>query len=131
MIGTGALNNEIRTKIEQLGLSRQVEIVSETNEMPTYYGSADLFLFPSHYEGLGITLVEAQASGLKCLSSNTVPKEVQCGLVEFKSLEDGAPAWGNYIANLLENDNLHIDESLLSRYDAKNTAKMIEAVYAP
>lgn len=37
----------------------------------------DIFLFPSLYEGLGIVLVEAQCSGMMCLASTEVPKEVE------------------------------------------------------
>lgn len=94
MIGKGEMDAEVRSKIAELGLMDSVTIVPETSEMPKYYKAADLLLLPSHYEGLAITLIEAQASGLKCLSSDTVSKEAQCGLIDYKPLNVGASTWG-------------------------------------
>lgn len=47
----------------------------------------DIFILPSHFEGLGLVLIEAQASGLPCFASDTVPKEADVtGLVEYIEL---------------------------------------------
>lgn len=51
-----------------------LENIKNVNE---YMQAFDLFLFPSLYEGLGIVLIEAQASGLKCFASDTIPKNVK------------------------------------------------------
>lgn len=129
MIGNGKLDSDVRDEINKLNLKDHIAIVPETSDMPKYYRGADLFLFPSHYEGLGIVLVEAQASGLKCLASDTVPRDTQCGLVNYQSLKDGAAAWGGYINDLINDNHLAINDALLKRYDIRNTVGIIDRVY--
>ena len=73
MVGKGKMETEVISEIERLGLSDKITLVRETGEMELYYKNADIYLFPSNYEGLGITLIEAQASGLKCLASDAIP----------------------------------------------------------
>lgn len=128
MVGSGKMDLQVDEEIKRLGIDEHVTRVRETSEMDQYYKNADLYLFPSNYEGLGITLIEAQASGLKCLASDTVPKESQCGLVEYRSLGDGYSMWGRYISELLESVKA-VDENALEYFDVKNTAKQVDAVY--
>jgi glycosyltransferase involved in cell wall biosynthesis len=101
MVGKGMMEAEVEAEIKRLGLVNQITCVYETSEMEKYYKNADVYLFPSNYEGLGITLIEAQASGLKCLASDVVPRESQCGLVKYKPLQDGYFSWGGYSQNCL------------------------------
>src|SRR5207247_253581 len=76
--------------------------------LPSIYSGADLFLFPSHYEGFGIPMVEAFACGTPVLSSagGALP-EVSGGAAEI--LEDNTPrAWSAKIAELLsDSSKLH------------------------
>lgn len=90
MIGKGKMESQVRNEIERLGLSQSITLIRETNQMEEYYQNADIYLLLSNYEGLPITLIEAQASGLKCLASDEISKESQCGLVEYKPLADGS-----------------------------------------
>ena len=57
--------------------------------------SIDLFLFPSLYEGLGNVLIEAQASGVPCITSSGTPKDadLNMGLVKFIDLKDSIDIW--------------------------------------
>lgn len=130
MVGKGKMDSEVRTAINKFGLAENVIIVTETNEMPKYYQSADIFLLPSNYEGLGIVLIEAQASGLKCLASDNIPNEVQCGLVRFKPLQDGARAWGHTIEELIHDDEMKINLEQLNHYSIEYTVKLMDKVYS-
>lgn len=61
-----------------------------------------LLLMPSHFEGLSITLIEAQAAGLPCLVSDTVTRQAQCGLIKYKPLESGPTNWARTIMEILD-----------------------------
>jgi glycosyltransferase involved in cell wall biosynthesis len=96
LIGDGPLRPEIEARARRLGLWRKIHFAGVRTDVPRLMLAAmDLFLFPSLYEGLGICLLEAQAAGLRCLVSDTVPKEVLRipGSVEFLSLSAGKDFW--------------------------------------
>ena len=54
-----------------------IKFIPSNNEIYKYYSAFDLFVLPSKYEGLGIVLVEAQVSGIPCITSNNVPHAVK------------------------------------------------------
>lgn len=62
----------------ELGVSDSVIFYGKSNHTANLYNAMDVFLFPSLYEGLGMVLIEAQANGLPCVVSSTVPSEANC-----------------------------------------------------
>ena len=128
MVGSGKMSKEVDEAINSLKLNSYVHRVPETSDMSVFYKNADLYLFPSNYEGLGITLIEAQASGLKCLASTAVPLESQCGLVEYKPLSDGHVKWGTYIEEIIET-NKEVSFQSLKKFDIKASTKQMYSLY--
>ena len=76
LIGKGQLMDNVKTQVDALGLQKKVSFLGLKSNANDYYRAMDYFLFPSFYEGLPGTVVEAQASGLKCLISDTITTEV-------------------------------------------------------
>ncbi len=74
-IGDGVLRDAIDNKMKEYGLESRYQILSNRSDVPELLRAADLFLFPSKYEGLGIAAIEAQIAGLRCVISDVVPKE--------------------------------------------------------
>jgi len=64
----------------------------------------DMIILPSFHEGLPYVIVEAQTSGLRCVVSEYVTKEVDAtGNVAFLPLLESADNWAEYICSELDN----------------------------
>ena len=77
LLGDGPLQEKIRQKVESLDLAESVVFAGLQKEPAPFYSAMDVFCFPSLWEGLPLTLVEAQYSGLSCMLSENVTKEVE------------------------------------------------------
>lgn len=65
--GEGPLRASLEEKTASLGLSDRVKLPGQREDVPDLYKCADLFIHPSHREGLPVSLMEAKASGLPCV----------------------------------------------------------------
>jgi glycosyltransferase EpsF len=74
-VGTGELIDSLKVKIKSYNLNNNVILVGKTAIPEAYYNMFDIFILPSIFEGLGISLVEAQANGLPCIISDNIPQE--------------------------------------------------------
>ena len=77
LIGTGELENEIKEKVESLSLKEKVIFLGARADVNKIMQAMDVFILPSLFEGLPVVGVEAQASGLPCIISDTVSKDVK------------------------------------------------------
>ena len=96
----------------------------------------DFFLLPSLFEGLGVVLVEAQATGLPCLVSSVIPDEVMItSLIEKHQLSASPYSWAEHLMNMIlkkKNDrklNNYSNQLALAGYDIKKEAKRLENIY--
>lgn len=76
LAGDGFLKESVEKKACELGISDKVLFLGQRDDIPGLLQAADLFVLPSLYEGLPISCLEAQASGLPCLISDTITDEV-------------------------------------------------------
>lgn len=98
LIGIGSLKEEIKALVDEKGLTDSVLFIGAINNVPDYLQMMDVFVFPSLFEGLGIVLIEAQASGLNCIASSTVPQEAN--VTEFVTnldLSISAEKWADVV----------------------------------
>ena len=97
--------------------------------------SIDLFLFPSLYEGLGNVLIEAQASGVPCITSSGTPKDadLNMGLVKFIDLKDSIDIWIREILESFNRERLgknEIRDSFLSTgYNIEQVRDRLAKIY--
>ncbi|MCE5189672.1 MAG: glycosyltransferase family 1 protein [Eubacteriales bacterium] len=94
LVGDGQDRPQIEAQISRLGLERDVVLAGFREDVPALLSAFDLFVLPSVFEGLGIVLIEAQASGLSCLASDAIPRDTQIADCAYLSLDDTA-AWAN------------------------------------
>ena len=76
LVGEGELEQQIRDKVAELGLQRDVIFTGARSDVAKLYSAMDVFCLPSRYEGFGLVALEAQANGLPVLLSKAVPEEV-------------------------------------------------------
>lgn len=100
MAGNGEdVKSILEERVRGWGLARSIRIIGARSDIPTLMSCSSLLLFPSVAEGLGMVAVEAQASGLRVLASDSVPRECEVipGMVVFKPLIAGATAWAKEV----------------------------------
>ncbi|WP_419872075.1 glycosyltransferase family 1 protein [Candidatus Pristimantibacillus sp. PTI5] len=92
LAGDGPLRQEMEQKAKELGIDAKVKFLGIRSDVSCLLQAFDVFVFPSHHEGLPVTLVEAQAAGLPCIISDHITTEVDMGihLVKFFSLKNEA-----------------------------------------
>jgi len=134
LVGDGPLRKKMEAKVKKLIISEAVTFLGMRSDVNRIYSAADVFVFPSLFEGLGIVLIEAQTSGLLCIvSKDRVPHEAKItDRLRFITLEKGAKFWSEYIQQSLKEDfprKLSIKCPEIKDYDVKQTVNMLETIY--
>ncbi|MBP5247488.1 MAG: glycosyltransferase [Fibrobacter sp.] len=110
LLGDGPLQEQVKQKVNSLGLSNAVIFVGLQKDTAPFYSAMDVFAFPSLWEGLPLTLVEAQYCGLPCVVSHTVTKEVVVSKAfEFFDLKS-AKVWTNCLQKTFRQNELTSDQ---------------------
>mgnify|MGYP000453049574 CR=1 FL=1 len=132
LVGDGKDRMKIEKKVKSLGLVDNVVFMGVRNDVNDIFQAMDIFVFPSLYEGLPVTMIEAQAAGLPCVISDHVPKEciITTGLVTVKKLSDTPKEWAQYILKKLKakREN-HLKEIQQAGYDINIAAHKLEQYY--
>ncbi len=118
IVGGGELENELRKKALECGQAENIIFLGMRDDVERVIQCFDLFLFTSKYEGFGMVLVEAQASGLHCIVSDVVPRETAVtDNIEYISLKAPVSEWAKKIELQREAE---VDRKRLS-YEACNS----------
>lgn len=101
LVGQGEKRAEIEQQIAELGISKSVIFAGVRSDVPALLSAMDVFVFPSLYEGMPNTVIEAQATGLPCVIADTITKEAGItDLVKYLSLSFRKEQWVNEILNV-------------------------------
>lgn len=135
LIGQGEDEEKIRKKIDDLKIQNSVYMMGLQSNISDWLSTFDLFLFPSIFEGLSISAMEAQASGVPILASdNVIPSEVKMNdNFCFLSLNENAESWAKNACNMLQQAE-RIDYKMVKKafedagYDIVMEAKKLEKI---
>lgn len=136
IVGTGPDEKKIKAKIQQHPYKERIIFYGETDNPTAFYSAMDVFVFPSRYEGLPVVLLEAQISGLPCVVSDRVTREVNLGDINWKSIDGDPQLWADAILAVkirtaeerLAYREEHIEE--IQKYDITQTVKQLEKIYS-
>ncbi|MCR5595096.1 MAG: glycosyltransferase [Lachnospiraceae bacterium] len=94
LCGDGGLKSECEALAKSLNVDDRVIFTGNQKNVWEYYSAMDIFAFPSEYEGLPGVVVEAQASGLKCIMSDTITGDVMVtDRIERLPISEGESVW--------------------------------------
>lgn len=124
LVGKGELEDKIKEKIKALNLDGSVIFTGVRSDIPALLSAMDVFVFPSFYEGMPNTVIEAQATGLPCLIADTITKEANVtGLVRYMPLK--APEeWAKEALNMISDTRMQTKKIMIRNgYDIENVSK--------
>ena len=132
LVGLGDLEAKLKQKVKDLNLQEKVHFLGLRNDVPELLQAMDVFLFPSLFEGLPVSLIEAQTTGIKCVISDGVPVEsvLVKENVQVISLKENAEKWANKILEIKNFERKDVSEIIKQKgYDIKENAKKLEEKY--
>lgn len=131
LIGDGQLRPKMEEKAQQLGIGAQVIFLGLRSDVQDLYNAMDLFVLPSHYEGLPVVGVEAQANGLSCLFSTAVTRETKLTKnAAFFELSQGAERWAEKIVSCTGERNPEVEKEMREAgFDIDAAALKLEHMY--
>jgi len=131
LAGVGELLEDCKEKCERLGIDDAVFFLGYRNDISQLLHAMDFFVMPSLYEGFPVTVVEAQASGVSVILSDTITKEVKLTpLVHYFELNQGSQEWAKEILAISHTNRDGWADVLCDKgYDVKTAVKTLENVY--
>ena len=133
LVGTGPLEDKVKSKVVEKGLSDCVHFLGNRKDMNRIYQAMDVFVFPSLFEGLGIVAIEAQAAGVPIVCSEGLPPETDITPIYRKLLlSDGEEKWANAALEMAQNLKAHTNMQqyvIDAGFDMNVTAKYMEGYY--
>ena len=129
LVGGGTLEDYIRKLVLDEGLDGKVLFLGNRTDVANILKSSDVFVFPSLYEGFGIAVLEAEASGMPAVVSDKVPASIcKANNIKLLSLDTDLSEWCDTILKLEgeRNESVNIGSE---KYDINNILKELYDVY--
>ena len=121
--------------ISENGLSDHIKMLGVRSDIDVLMRKASAFVLPSHYEGMPLVLIEAQASGLPCVVADTFSHEVdfEIGNLQWLPLDGDAARWADAIEAAIAQGRAPKDHVVRvvkdKRFDSKMFAETLCHLY--
>ncbi|MBQ9686741.1 MAG: glycosyltransferase family 1 protein [Oscillospiraceae bacterium] len=128
LVGEGPLQLEMAQKAVDLGIAEDVIMTGNRNDVPELLAAMDVFAFPSLFEGLPVTLIEAQAAGLPCVISDAITRDVDISPLIERLPIDSAEAWADALLEKREHRDVTRD-IVRAGFDVQASTQRISELY--
>ena len=133
LIGDGELRASIEQQVQVLSLENHVRFLGIRSDVNKWLMAADVFLFPSIHEGLPMSLVEAQCSGLPCVVSDVVPQEAcMTDLITRLPINNKEAKWAETIIHsfpISYDRSSYVQQIAGAGYDIRQNVKVLQNLY--
>lgn len=135
LVGDGELASEIKSLAKRLKIEEHVIFAGMQMDIAAYLSAMDIFIFPSLWEGLPLSLIEAQASGLNCIASENIDISANVtNRVKMLPINNGTTEWVNAIngSKKLDRDKSSEEQIQLlikGGFDSVTNVEKLEGLY--
>ena len=127
MVGDGPNKSTLIAKLQEKGLENRYLILSNRNDISDLLNLMDIFVFPSLYEGLPLSLIEAQIAKKPCFISDSINSQaIISNLVTGLSLGKGVGKWAKVILNYKRPTEIIVNDA---DWNIANITKQLEQIY--
>ena len=131
--GTGALIDQVKAHAKTKGVLEKISFVGVVNNVNEYMMAMDVFIFPSIFEGFPVAALEAQASGLCIILSDTITNEVDLtNNICRMDLKQSPMEWAQRAVTLPTSAESRTAQNIViaeSQYNIKTAVKQFEELY--
>lgn len=131
LIGRGCLYEEIKKMVDSRNLSNVILFLGIQNNVYEWLSAMDIFIMPSLYEGLPVSLIEVQANGLPAIVSDAITDSVKLQKnMSYKSLLDGPMEWAKEIIKVIDQNCREYNSNCVSEggFDINETTEIYESI---
>jgi glycosyltransferase involved in cell wall biosynthesis len=129
ILGNGELNDDIKNEMKKQNLQNNVILHEPVNNINDYYDAMDIFLLPSLYEGFPVSLVEAQASGVCSIVSETIDCTAKINNNVYFLPNNDVNKWSDAILNHVNNNRTNVNMSDFNDFDISHSYKFLYDIY--
>ena len=135
LVGIGDLQEKIKNRVKEYGIENNIYFLNIRKDISNILHSTDLFILPSISEGLGLVLLEAQASNVRCLVSEAIQPEVDLGvgLINTIRLDESPKIWAKTAFNILDkkkSNTFELKKAIKNkRYDLNSIINILSNIY--
>ena len=127
LIGEGELQKDIKQKVKEYGLEKNVKFLGNREDIPELMRAMDIFIFPSLYEGFPISLIEAQAADIRCIISTSISENVLLSdKIRQLDLNEPVEIWRDAI---LEENFINHNYKDIEEFNIQKIIKKVEIMY--
>ncbi len=132
LVGDGYLQHIVQDQVAALGIQDHVIFTGVRSDVCDLMQAMDIFLFPSLYEGLPVSIIEAQAAGLPCIISDKVPLECKkTDLVQQLNLSESFGTWADIVISAAKQNKRRdtAEEIKKAGFDVSENTRRLEEFY--
>lgn len=132
-VGEGSKKKKLKRRVNQKKINDNVKFVGNVNNVSDYLSMMDIFVLPTRYEGLGISIVEAQINGVPIVTSNNIPQEAIKNVSKVTLLpKNNFNLWVDAINSFVQSNNRedrYVDIEMFKDYDINVVTKKLCEIY--
>lgn len=132
--GDGELKNDLKEYAKSIGIEKDITWLGNRSDIDVVDSGIDILLMPSIYEGLGLSIIEAQSSGVECFASDKFPPESNSSdFFHEISLTCTSNEWAKHIYSVFKNRTLNRSLGALQvrahGFDISDAGQILETIY--